>query len=443
MEKVAGLQDNSDERRFFDSMSVSVRCLVSTPSARVVKTWSDLATITSELVEPKITVTPAIKAKAEAVIAGRPNRWERVRALSEFVQKEITYLSITQDSDVLAGYRPHSSAEVLANRFGDCKDKATFLSALLRAIGDNAYVVIVYSGNPAAIKSEWPAASFNHAVAAIPADENTPVWWPVVDGGSLGRLVLFDPTDPYVPLGMLPRSDQGGYGLICHPSGSLVAIPNEEPSRCGLKREVRVTLDERGGMIAQVEENYLGTEGAELKVARENLRREKFTELLMSRIQRNVPTAQGVSWTEEWIPHEGRFRLTFGFKADRQLRALGNGKFVLNPEMIAEISRMAPLDKKFSGVLWEPARTLEDRAVFLLPAAFSAVDVPPAWTVQAAEFQGEVGCDSGTGRLAFTRSLSTPAGFLDRAVYDLRRKHVDSFLVASRRPVLLERKQNP
>jgi transglutaminase-like putative cysteine protease len=439
MENIAGLQHDFNERRFVDGMSVSVRCIPSTPSAQTIKTWSDLAAITSELIEPKAAVTPVIKAKAEALIAGKQSRWERIRAVTEFVQKDITYLSITQDSDVLAGYRPHAAAEVLANRFGDCKDKATFLAALLRAIGDNAYVVIVYSGNPRAIQSEWPAAAFNHAVAAIPADDACPSWWPIVDGGALGRLVLFDPTNAHVPLGVLPREDQGGFGLICHRAGSLVAIPHEEAGHCGLTRTIHVTLDQAGGMLAQVEEAYLGTEGAEVKLARENLRREKFAEALLARIQRNVPMARDVSWAEEWDPEESRFRLTFTFKADRQLRALGKGRFMLNPETMGEVSRMPSLKRDFSGVLWEPVRTLEDRAIIVLPEAFAAADLPPAWTAEADGFQAKVECHRESGQLVFTRTLSTPAGFLNQEVYDLRRKHVDSFLVASRRPVLLER----
>jgi transglutaminase-like putative cysteine protease len=32
-------------------------------------------------------------------------------------------------------YQPHAAAEVLANQYGDCKDKDTLLEALLRAKG--------------------------------------------------------------------------------------------------------------------------------------------------------------------------------------------------------------------------------------------------------------------------------------------------------------------
>ena len=43
-------------------------------------------------------------------------------------------------------YRPHSAEEVLANQYGDCKDKHTLFAALLKAAGIQAWPALIGVG---------------------------------------------------------------------------------------------------------------------------------------------------------------------------------------------------------------------------------------------------------------------------------------------------------
>ncbi len=172
-----------------------------------IKTWADFASLTSDIIEPRIPANPAVAERAAALVKGKTDRWDRIRAITEFVQKEITYLSLTLEKDSLAGYRPHVPGEVLQGKLGDCKDKATLVVSMLRSIGEKAFVVLLYAGNPKAVSQDWPSQSFNHAIVAIAADESVPAQWPQIDGGTLGKLVLFDaiqPTD--APWAYCPRA---------------------------------------------------------------------------------------------------------------------------------------------------------------------------------------------------------------------------------------------
>ncbi|MCX6951663.1 MAG: DUF3857 domain-containing protein [Verrucomicrobia bacterium] len=234
-------------------LGVSVRAVV----AGGPQTWAGFARLAAAVIEPRVVITPEVRAKAEALTAGKTTRWERVRALTEFVQKEISYLAVTLDKDYLAGYRPHAAGEVLQNRYGDCKDKSALLAALLRALGEQGSVVLVYAGNPAGVQRDWPSASFNHAIAAMPADEAVPAGWPVVDAGELGRLVLFDPTDPQTPLGSLGPGVSGGFGLVASDrTTDLVAMPvaaaaqNRHVSRIEAALEADGRLGAGGGGVA-------------------------------------------------------------------------------------------------------------------------------------------------------------------------------------------------
>jgi transglutaminase-like putative cysteine protease len=419
---------------------VLVRCAApGQPDGRL-PSWQEFANLVVDVIEPRIVVAPEIKAKAEALVAGKVARWDRIRALTEFVQKEVTYLAITLDTDYLAGYRPHAAAEVLQNRYGDCKDKATLLSALLRAVGDNGLVTLVFAQNPSAIRRDWPSASFNHAIALIPADDQVPAWWPVVEAGEAGRLVVFDPTNPDTPLGALPSSDQGGYGLIVTKQrAGLVRLPVEDVNRAGLRRRTQATLDPFGALSAEVEETHLGAGGAMLHAERVSRRTEGFSRLLEGRVHESLPRVQNVQWTDNWDPAEARYRLNFNLQTEKYARQLGADEMLVNPSVLGTSPPLPAWKTAQEGIVWIPTQSLSDEVRLALPKGFSPEELPEEWNRE----QGTASCNISyriDGRaVVFRCQFTQPAAFLDKAGYETYRLFLQKVAEARRRPIVLRR----
>ena len=65
---------------------------------------------------------------------------DRVRAVYDFVVTSTRYVGLEFG---IHGYKPYKVTQVLARRFGDCKDKASLLIALLREVGVDAELVLV------------------------------------------------------------------------------------------------------------------------------------------------------------------------------------------------------------------------------------------------------------------------------------------------------------
>ena len=76
--------------------------------------------------------TPRVKAEADALVKGKTDDMAKVKALYDYVSRNIRYVSL---SFGLGRIQPHAASEVLANGYGDCKDKNTLLAALLDAEG--------------------------------------------------------------------------------------------------------------------------------------------------------------------------------------------------------------------------------------------------------------------------------------------------------------------
>src|SRR5262249_4558424 len=158
--------------------------------------------------DPQTQLNEALVAKARTLTANAKTEFERIRAIASYVQN-INYISIQTGLGRGGGYRPHPAIDVFAKSYGDCKDKANLMRAMLKALAIGGYPVIIYSGDPTYVHEEWPSPQqFNHCIIAVKISDETPAAT-IVKHPILGRLLIFDPTDPDTPLGELPEDEQG------------------------------------------------------------------------------------------------------------------------------------------------------------------------------------------------------------------------------------------
>lgn len=100
------------------------------------KNWEEVGNWWGTLAEPEAAVTPAIQEKAKELTAGLWSDGDKTRAIYKYVSMKFRYISISFGA---GRYRPHMAEEVLTNQYGDCKDKHTLLTALLKAAGIQAW----------------------------------------------------------------------------------------------------------------------------------------------------------------------------------------------------------------------------------------------------------------------------------------------------------------
>lgn len=102
--------------------------------------WEELGDVWGALALPRAEPTAEVRAKAAELTRGAASDREKVRALYEFVSREIRYVAIHLGR---GGYQPRFAAKTLAAGYGDCKDKHTLLAALQRSLGIEASPVLV------------------------------------------------------------------------------------------------------------------------------------------------------------------------------------------------------------------------------------------------------------------------------------------------------------
>ena len=150
---------------------------------------------------------------------------------------------------------------MFASGYGDCKDKATLLSALLHEVGIDSYYVLI-NNNRDYLSPDFPSMlAFNHVILAIllPDPADTTSTMPILRHEKLGRLLLFDPTDDSTPLGYLPPSLQASQGLlVTDGEGELVNTPLLPPLANRIHRTAKLSLDTTGVLKGTIEEIRFG-----------------------------------------------------------------------------------------------------------------------------------------------------------------------------------------
>ncbi|MGH7784627.1 MAG: DUF3857 domain-containing protein, partial [Candidatus Binatia bacterium] len=99
---------------------------------RVFANWSDVSKWATALHDPSVVVDDNVAAKARELTANASTELDKIRAIGNYVQN-LQYISIDIGVGYGNGYRPRSSATVLGRGYGDCKDKANLMRALLRS----------------------------------------------------------------------------------------------------------------------------------------------------------------------------------------------------------------------------------------------------------------------------------------------------------------------
>jgi tetratricopeptide (TPR) repeat protein len=191
--------------------------------------WDEVAAWYGSLQRPTTQVTPEIRAKAEELTRGKKTDTEKIRALYDYVSAKFRYISISLGQ---GRYAPHAASEVLANQFGDCKDKHTLLAALLHAVGIEAYPVLISSTMKIDSATPTPAL-FDHLITAVPQD---------------GSFLWLDTTTGVAPFALLVRPLRDKLALVITPlnKGLLVKTPADPPFPFFQHFTMTATLDSSG-----------------------------------------------------------------------------------------------------------------------------------------------------------------------------------------------------
>lgn len=220
-------------------------------------TWKGLGLWFDGLAHDRMQSTPEIAAKAQQLVAGKADFYDKAEAIGEFTQQQIRYVAIELG---IGGQQPHAASDIFRNKYGDCKDKATLLSAMLSAVGIHSTLMMVHTER-GVVDPEAPSIYGNHMIAAIevPKGYESPKLRSVVTAQTGRRYLIFDPTWSETPFGQLESNLQGSYGLLIEGGDSqIIELPVLDPSLNTVRRSATFELAVDGSLKGSVSEARFG-----------------------------------------------------------------------------------------------------------------------------------------------------------------------------------------
>jgi tetratricopeptide (TPR) repeat protein len=164
--------------------------------------WAEVGAWYASLQKDQIAITPDLQKKAAELTKGLTTDDEKIRALYNFVSTHFHYVSL---SFGIGRYQPHAADDVLGNEYGDCKDKHTLLATMLKAVGIDAWPVLINSSRK--IDEDLPApSSFDHVITAVPRGD---------------KILWLDTTPEVSPYALILTNLRGKEALV---------VPSDKPA---------------------------------------------------------------------------------------------------------------------------------------------------------------------------------------------------------------------
>jgi len=227
--------DETDDLRIYRFVALDVPAILPEPSqpplgellghvhVSTYRSWDEMARWYWGLVKDQFVADDEIRRRAAEATRGLTDERAKVRAVYDFVVEKTRYVALEFG---IHGFKPYSCAQIFARGFGDCKDKATLIVAMLKELGIQATIVIVRTGQKGDFET-YPAslAPFDHAIAYVPSLD-----------------LYLDGTAEYTGSLELPTMDRGALAIqINEGQPKIVHLPDPPAAESVTTRKVDVT----------------------------------------------------------------------------------------------------------------------------------------------------------------------------------------------------------
>jgi hypothetical protein len=409
-------------------------------SIKTFTSWSEVAAWMAELEDPQVLVDDALTRKTYELTALAKTEYEKIQAIARYVQN-IQYISVQTGIGRGGGYRPHTSLEVFAKSYGDCKDKANLMRAMLKVLGITSIPVSIYSGDPTYVRANWPSPQqFNHCIIAVKVSDQTQVST-VIQHPSFGRLLIFDPTDTETQIGDLPYYLQGSLALIDSKEATeLVKMPVTPPEMNQLEGNASFELRADGAINGKIQEQAQGQTAARFRTEYRHLSKPEYNSMVERWLTSGVSSARLGRIEASDQANEGRFTLDVEFSALAYGQLMQDRLLVFKPAVVSRregLSLTAP-QRKHPIVL--RANAYSETVRVQLPAGFAVDEVPDAVKLETTFGTYNTSYEVKDGHLIFKRQLSQKASTIPAAEYGGVKKFFESIRAAENAPVVLARK---
>lgn len=207
--------------------------------------WQDFGKwVDDKLIHNTQELPASVKAEIRQITKNTTSNIEKAKLVYKYMQDKTRYVSVQIG---IGGWKPMLASDVDRLGYGDCKALTNYTKALLDEVNVESYYTIIYGGrNVENIDKEFSATQGNHAILAVP-NEDDYVW--------------LECTSQTAPFGYNANFTDDRDALIITPEGGKIVHTKIYPAEDNLQTTTaKVKLDNEGSIFADVEITSKGTQ---------------------------------------------------------------------------------------------------------------------------------------------------------------------------------------
>lgn len=384
--------------------------------------WKEVYEWWHDLFKDKIILPAEIKSFLKKLIKDCPSDLEKAKKIYDFCARDIRYVGVEYGE---SGYEPHKAEDVFWNRYGDCKDKATLLVAMMKEAGISAFPVLIPTQDVYPIDESQPSVNFNHAIAAIKLNE---------------ELIFVDATASTVSFGDLPLGDQERKVLVFFDNNyKIMTTPVIKDNEVIYQTNIKIDNNEDAllereiiakGFFASVQRYYF-----------ENSHPQKIKEDIQERIVEISPFSKLIDYQ---IIDEDDFDkfpiLRYNFQTKKLLNPAKDlrilpfiGDIELDVGYVGREARSYPID--FRGVFKRTSNIRID-----LPYNLEAKYIPEDKFIQTKWFDFASKCTKKGKSLNFHREFAIKTRLVPKDDYEELKEQLEKVFYILKEETILEQK---
>ncbi|RBP39849.1 uncharacterized protein DUF3857 [Roseimicrobium gellanilyticum] len=239
------------------------------------KDWNEFLDWYAPLTNKKTALGEVLETEVDKLTQGLSKPREILDRLATKVANDVRYVGLEfGDSDI----EPHPVAEIWEHQYGDCKDKASLLKAMLAHKGITSHLALINTEHVGGVERRSPGVrDFNHVILRVELPEGP---------------IFCDPTLSGVPAGIISPNDADRDVLLVKQPEQWERTPAQDAGTYSLDFEAKaIPTGEISGWATLRAHGYMASLYAEGERTRTKQQLEEF---LQRRIERCYPGAEVV-----------------------------------------------------------------------------------------------------------------------------------------------------
>jgi transglutaminase-like putative cysteine protease len=383
--------------------------------------WHGIGEWYAELAAGRNTPNDAITRQAQSLVQGKTDFAERARVIGEYVQQKVRYVAVEIG---VGGQQPHAAGDTFAHQYGDCKDKATLVSAMMNAAGMRATWLMVDSRR-GVIAPEAPSIAANHMIVAIdiPKGYQSPLFQSTVSLKNGKQYLIFDPTSEKTPFGELESGLQGSYGLLMEGKESeAILLPVLKPGANQVNRKASFTLSAEGDLKGHVSEERTGDVASFRRHVYSEWDSNQQSQFLHGVLARDFTTFEVADFKAENVQDlQKTLTVSYALAASRFGRLTGP-LLMVRPRVLFSDGMRVDHKARFAPIDLDETRSVHDEYDITLPVGYTVEEMPPPVKLDVGFAKYESSYYVKDGKLHYSRTYEVSDITLPADRYDEVRK---------------------